>query len=100
MTYPVATALDDDDCSAAEVSRGGRQYGCESVLHLREPWVPEPEEDDAWRPATSQRDQVGEVQVERQNDSCLRDGLLENAVVLRALETFIAEVDGIVALGA
>jgi len=45
------------------------------------------------------RDQVGEVEVEGQDNAALGDRFLENLVVRRPLETFVAKVDGIVPLG-
>ena len=56
-------------------------------------FVTQPEQNNAWRHGASKGHQIAEVKVHRQKYSLLLLSLLQNQVVIKALQTFISQVD-------
>lgn len=88
--------FDHDHGPFLEDARTVRQDGGQAFQHMHGTSVVEAEDDHARFPATRERRDLAEVQIEGEDDPALRDRLREDLAVRQALEALVAEMDGVV----
>jgi hypothetical protein len=93
----VAAFFDDDD-------RPGQQFGARLIQHGSQTFddvlrsrVVETEEDDADHLPGRTREDLAEIEVERQHDPLLGEALLEDVAIRQSLQPLVAKVNRVVA---
>ena len=95
MPDPVAGLFDDEDGAAAQ-RLGGRRQDCFQPLDdVPAPGVLQAEEDHPGGAIAGERSHVPKVEVEREDDSILGQGLREHLLVERPVQPLVPQVNGI-----
>jgi len=92
----VASILNHDDGSLSQWVGGNSQHVCEPLDYMIAARIVETKENDTRQLATTGCDDLAKIEVERDDDSILRNGFCKNLTVGQSLKAFVAQVRSVV----